>query len=147
MALILGTSTVAPRTKTLGGSLSLASYGQEDAATLASASARLASLGSKPAPGPENGSETEKVDVKEEKKPKLAMPAPKEETDGAAFLAVLDTIGEAKEEPVKEEKVEPNDMFMIDKTGEEIKEVEEPAAAPPVRQLKRRNAAMYSTNE
>ena len=148
MALLLGTAR-----PSMGG-LSLAAYSQEDHATLAQAGARLKALNpTTPVTKPkerEREEEEEKEKVKsEEKKPKLAMPAPKEEASSNDFLAVLDTIGEGDTKEGKEQVVEANDMFMIDKTGDddaEKEEVEDAAAeAAPVRQLKRRNAAVYST--
>ena len=118
--------------------------------------ARLSSLTS---PAPPNGAKTprseepreEEEKTSAEKKPKLAIPAPStpaREVTGSDFLAVLDSIGkkEAKEEVVKEEEVvEANDMFVIDKTGEE--EAKEEAVVTPVKQLKRRNASMYSQED
>lgn len=153
MALILGTSkTIRP---SMGG-LSLSSYSQEDSSTLSQANTRLSSLTS---PAPPNGAKTprseepreEEEKTSAEKKPKLAIPAPStpaREVTGSDFLAVLDSIGkkEAKEEVVKEEEVvEANDMFVIDKTGEE--EAKEETVVTPVKQLKRRNASMYSQED
>jgi len=147
MALLLGTAR-----PSMGG-LTLASYSQEDHATLAQAGARLKALHpttpvSKPKKREEGEEEEEKV-KSEEKKPKLAIPAPKEEASSNDFLAVLDTIGKGDTKEEKEVVVEANDLFMIDKTGDneaEKEEVKDAAAeVTPVRQLKRRNAAVYST--
>ena len=152
MALLLGTAT-ATRPSMAGLSLSSYSSSSQDS-TMAAASARLASL----TPSVVADKEVlEKSKVKEEKKEeeaekvKLAIPAPKEDqASNQDFLAVLDSIGNGStkdsEKGDKGNNVESiNDLFCIDKTGAD--DEEEEVKPPPVKQLKRRNASMYASND
>ena len=149
MALLLGTATARP---SMAG-LSLSSYSSQDS-TMAAASARLASLTPSVIADKEVLAKRREEKKEEEgEKVKLAIPAPKEEASNQDFLAVLDSIGNGStkskdcEERRDESNVESiNDMFVIDKngaTGGEEGEVK----APPVKQLKRRNASMYASND
>ena len=152
MALLLGTATARP---SMAG-LSLSSYSSQDS-TMAAASARLASL-TPSVIADKEVLEKRKEERKEEKKGgeeaekvKLAIPAPKEEASNQDFLAVLDSIGngsvKTKENEARgdESNVESiNDMFVIDKNGAEEEEEVKP---PPVKQLKRRNASLYASND
>merc|ERR1712181_134925 len=90
----------------------------------------------------------------EAEKVKLAIPAPKEDqASNQDFLAVLDSIGNGSSVKTKDSEkgdggnVESiNDLFCIDKTGADD-EKEEDVKPPPVKQLKRRNASMYASND
>lgn len=146
MALLLGTATARP---SMAG-LSLSSYSSPDT-TMAAASARLASL-TPSVVADKEVLERRKEERREEEveKVKLAIPAPKEDASNQDFLAVLDSIGngstQAKEsdEGGKGNVESINEMFVIDKVGAEEEEEVKP---PPVKQLKRRNASMYSSND
>merc|ERR1712218_30328 len=147
MALLLGTATARP---SMAG-LSLSSYSSQDS-TMAAASARLASL-TPSVIADKEVLEKRKEERKEEEaeKVKLAIPTPKEEASNQDFLAVLDSIGNGSiktkenEEKGDESNVESiNDMFVIDKNGAEDDEEVKP---PPVKQLKRRNASLYASND
>merc|ERR1712130_1026096 len=146
MALLLGTATARP---SMAG-LSLSSYSSQDS-TMAAASARLASLTPSVIADKEVLAKR-REEKKEEEKVKLAIPAPKEEASNQDFLAVLDSIGNGStkskdsEERGDESNVESiNDMFVIDKNGATGEEEE--VKPPPVKQLKRRNASMYASND
>ena len=150
MALLLGTATARP---SMAG-LSLSSYSSQDS-TMAAASARLASLTPSVVADKEalekRREEREKKEEDEGEKVKLAIPAPKEDASNQDFLAVLDSIGNGSvktkesEERAEESNVESiNDMFVIDKNGARDEEEVKP---PPVKQLKRRNASMYASND
>ena len=148
MALLLGTATARP---SMAG-LSLSSYSSQDS-TMAAASARLASLTPSVIADKEALEKRREEREKEEEgeKVKLAIPAPKEEASNQDFLAVLDSIGKGSdktkksEERADESNVESiNDMFVIDKNGAGDEEEVKP---PPVKQLKRRNASMYASND
>merc|ERR1712192_268668 len=127
MALLLGTAT-ATRPSMAGLSLSSYSSSNQDS-TMAAASARLASL-------------------------TPSVVAPKEDqASNQDFLAVLDSIGNGSSVKTKDSEkgdggnVESiNDLFCIDKTGADDEE-EEDVKPPPVKQLKRRNASMYASND
>lgn len=121
---------------------------------MAAASARLASLTPSVIADKEvlekRKEEREKKEDEGEKV-KLAIPAPKEEASNQDFLAVLDSIGNGSvktkesEERAEESNVESiNDMFVIDKNGAGDEEEVKP---PPVKQLKRRNASLYASND
>merc|ERR1711934_622878 len=149
MALLLGTATARP---SMAG-LSLSSYSSQDS-TMAAASARLASLTPSVIADKELLEKRKEESGKKEEegeKVKLAIPAPKEEASNQDFLAVLDSIGNGSvktkesEERAEESNVESiNDMFVIDKNGAGDEEEVKP---PPVKQLKRRNASMYASND
>ena len=155
MALLLGTATARP---SMAG-LSLSSYSSSQDSTMAAASARLASL-TPSVVADKEVLERRKEENNEEKKEeeaekvKLAIPAPKEEASNQDFLAVLDSIGNGSSAQTKESEqgdkgnVESiNDLFCIDKTGADEKEEEKELKPPPVKQLKRRNASMYASND
>lgn len=82
----------------------------------------------------------------------------KEEFKEEVLLGMVEEVKtEVKEETKKEDKVEHNNMFMIDKEGvvgdslpvgeEEERQRLAMQTVRPGKQLKRRNAAMYSTDE
>ena len=158
MALLLGTATSRP--SMAGLSLSSYSSNQTDS-TMAAASARLASLTPSVVADKEALEKRKEAKSEEEaQKVKLSIPAPKEEASSQDFLAVLDSIGNGgtkeTEEKVSEDggNVESiNEMFsgdnvgfVIDKSGAADNEEEE-IKPPPVKQLKRRNASLYASND
>merc|ERR1712192_86274 len=146
MALLLGTAT-ATRPSMAGLSLSSYSSSSQDS-TMAAASARLASLTPSVVADKEVLLKSKKED--EAEKVKLAIPAPKEDqASNQDFLAVLDSIGNGStkdsEKGDKGNVESINDLFCIDKTGAD--DEEEDVKPPPVKQLKRRNASMYASND
>ena len=157
MALLLGTATSRP--SMAGLSLSSYSSNQTDS-TMAAASARLAFLTPSVVADKEALEKRKEAKSEEEaEKVKLSIPAPKEEASNQDFLAVLDSIGNggtgtkenASEDGGNVESI--NEMFsgdnvgfVIDKSGAADNEEEE-IKPPPVKQLKRRNASLYASND
>ena len=152
MALLLGTATSRP--SMAGLSLSSYSSNQTDS-TMAAASARLASLTPSVVADKEALEKRKEAKSEEEvEKVKLSIPAPKEEASSQDFLAVLDSIGNGgtKEtedggnvESINEMFSGDNVGFVIDKSG--AADNEEEIKPPPVKQLKRRNASLYASND